>query len=201
MSPTQRDRANPDPANPDCGDPRDALLEHLSALRAFAITLTRNASTADDLVQDSIVKGWTNFDKYTPGTNLKAWLFTILRNTFYSAHRKQKREVADPDGLHAGALAVRPDHDGRLVFAEFERAFDQLQPEHREVLILVGVSGFSVEEAAEMMGVAVGTIKSRTSRARKRLSGLMGLAEGEDVLVDETGETAAVLGKSGVGAA
>lgn len=199
MSKTPSDGANPRADVVD--DPRDAMLEHLSALRAFAITLTRNPSAADDLVQDTIVKAWTNFDKFAEGTNLKAWLFTILRNTFYSSLRKKKREVADPDGIHASTLSVKPDHDGRLTYAEFERAFDQLRPEHREVLILVGVSGFSVEEAAEMTGVAVGTIKSRTSRARKHLGELMGLAEGEDVLAEETGETLAVIRKSGVRAA
>jgi RNA polymerase sigma-70 factor (ECF subfamily) len=174
------------------------MLEHLAALRAFAITLTRNATEADDLVQDTIVKGWTKFDKYTEGTNLRAWLFTILRNTFYSARRKHKREVPDPDGIHAGGLSVKPDHDGRLAYAEFQRAFDQLAPEHREVLILVGASGFSCEEAAEMMGVAVGTVKSRTSRARRRLGDLMGLVDGEDVMASESAATLAVIGNSGV---
>ena len=182
-------------------DPRDAILEHLAALRAFGISLTRDVSAADDLVQETIIKAWTNFDKFAEGTNLKAWLFTILRNNFFSGRRKQKREVADPDGIHTASLSVKPDHDGRLVFGEFQRAFDQLSPEHREVLILVGASGFSCEEAAEMMGVAVGTVKSRTSRARKRLAALMSLSEGEDVLAEESGSTLAVVGKHGSHAA
>lgn len=181
-------------------DPRDALPEHLPALRAFAISLTRNVSAADDLVQDTIVKAWTNIEKFELGTNLRAWLFTILRNTFYSNHRKRRREVADPEGIHAARLFVKPDHDGRLAFADFQRAFDQLSPEHREVLILVGASGFSCEEAAEMMGVAVGTVKSRTNRARKRLSDLMGLTKGEDVLSDDASMIAA-MGRSGMQAA
>ncbi len=87
-------------------DPRDELPEHLPALRAFAISLTRNVAVADDLVQDTIVKAWTNFDKFTEGTNLRAWLFTILRNTFYSDKRKHRREVPDPEGGPCG-LALR----------------------------------------------------------------------------------------------
>ena len=182
-------------------DPRDALVTHLASLRAFAISLSRNMAAADDLVQDTIVKAWTNIDKFQPGTNMQAWLFTILRNTYFSSLRKTRREVADPDGIHAAGLFVKPDHDGRLAFADFKRAFDQLTAEHREVLILVGASGFSCEEAAEMIGVAAGTVKSRTSRARKRLAELMGLAEGEDALVGIDGNTQAVMGQSGQQAA
>lgn len=165
-------------------DPRDEIVSFLPSLRAFAISLTRNLASADDLVQDTIVKAWTNIDKFAAGTNMQAWLFTILRNTFYSDRRKHRREVPDPDGIHATQLAVKPDHDGRLAFTDFRRAFDQLSVEHREVLILVGGSGFTTEEAAELMGVAAGTVKSRTSRARKRLSELMGLADGESPLID-----------------
>jgi len=182
-------------------DPRDELVNYLAALRAFAISLTRNTASADDLVQDTIVKAWTNFDKFTDGTNLRAWLFTILRNTFYSSLRKHRFEVADPDGLYAQSLLVKPEHDGRLAYRDFERAFDQLSPEHREVLILVGASGFSYEEAAGMMGVAVGTVKSRASRARKLLSELMGLAEGEDAFSGMDEASNAVIVKPGTQAA
>ena len=93
-------------------DPREELVNYLAPLRAFAISLTRNTANADDLVQDTIVKAWTNFDKFADGTNLRAWLFTILRNTFYSSLRKHRLEVADPDGLYAQNLVVKPDHDG-----------------------------------------------------------------------------------------
>lgn len=177
-------------------DPRDSLPEHLPALRAFALSLTRNGAAADDLVQDTIVKAWSNFDKFAPGSNLRAWLFTILRNTFYSGRRKTRREVADSDGAHAATLVTAPAHDGRLAFGDFTRAFDQLSAEHREVLILVGASGFSCEEAAEMMGVAVGTVKSRASRARSRLSALMGLEEGEDMFSGVDGVTQAVISRN-----
>jgi RNA polymerase sigma-70 factor (ECF subfamily) len=182
-------------------DPREQLTSYLPSLRAFAISLTRNTASADDLVQDTIVKAWTNLDKFQRGSNLQAWLFTILRNTFYSNLRKHRREVADPDGIHAQGLFVKPEHDGRLAYNDFQRAFDQLTPEHREVLILVGASDFSCEEASQMIGVAVGTVKSRTNRARKRLAELMGLAEGEDVLAGDDGATMAVMSRSGMQAA
>lgn len=166
-------------------DPRSELVDHLPALRAFAISLTRDGSSADDLVQDTIVKAWTNMDKFQAGTNLRAWLFTILRNSFYSARRKVRREVADVDGIHAQRLATRPDHDGRLALADFRVAFEQLPVEQREVLILVGASGFSYEDAAGMTGVALGTVKSRANRGRRRLAELLHLAEGEDVAISD----------------
>ncbi len=188
-------------ADPHHPDPRDELVNHLGSLRAFAVSLTRNMAAADDLVQDTILKAWTNIEKFAVGTNLQAWLFTILRNTYYSNLRKHRREVPDPEGIHAASLSVKPDHDGKLAYRDFERAFDQLSAEHREVLILVGASGFSTEEAAGMMGVAVGTVKSRTSRARKRLSELMGLAEGEDAFSGVDQASLAVINRAGVQAA
>lgn len=180
--------------------PRDDLVNHLPALRAFAIHLTQNVSRADDLVQDTIVKAWSNIDKFEAGTNMRAWLFTILRNTYFSDIRKKRREVADPDGIHASHLYEKPMHDGRLAMSDFRAAFDQLSPEHREVLLLVGASGFSYEDAAAMTGVAVGTVKSRANRARARLCNLLGLAEGEDPLPEDHA-TAAVMGRSGTQAA
>lgn len=156
-------------------DPRDEISGYIRDLRAFAMSLCRNHAAADDLVQDTIIKAWTNFDKFASGTNLRAWLFTILRNTFYSNRRKASREVADPDGIHAGNLSVLPQHDGKLAFREFLVAFHQLSVEHREVLILVGANGYSYDEAAGMMGVATGTAKSRANRARARLCELMGM--------------------------
>lgn len=162
-------------------NPRDELVDHLPALRAFALSLTRDGASADDLVQDTIVKAWTNIEKFQPGTNLRAWLFTILRNTFYSARRKTRREVSDSDGIHAARQATRPEHDGRLAMNDFKAAFQQLPDEQREALILVGGSGFSYEEAASMTGVAVGTVKSRANRGRRRLAELLHMAEGEEL--------------------
>ena len=173
-------------------DPRDAVIEHLPAMRAFAMSLTRNASQADDLVQDSIVKAWKNFDKFQEGTNLRAWLFTILRNTFYSSRRKSKREVADVDGVMAATLSVKPGHDGRLAMADFEKCFALLPDEQREALMLVGASGFSYEEAAETCKVAVGTIKSRVNRGRARLAELMDIGENDSLDMTDAATSAVV---------
>lgn len=177
-------------------DPREELPTHLPALRAFAISLCRDVTLADDLVQETIVKAWSNFDKFVPGSNMRAWLFTILRNTFFSGKRKTRREVSDPDGIHTAGLYEKPAHDGRLALADFRTAFDKLTPQQREVLILVGASGFSYEEAAEMTGVAVGTVKSRANRARQKLCELLGLKDGEGMFSGVDSATTAVLTRS-----
>ena len=176
-------------------DPREELVEHLTALRAFAMSLTRNSAAADDLVQDTIEKAWKNIDKFQAGTNLRAWLFTIQRNAFYSSRRKAKREVADVDGVMAATLAEKPHHDGRLALNDFRVAFEQLPDEQREALMLVGATGFSYEEAAEMCGVAIGTIKSRANRGRRRLAELMNLGEDEDPTISDA-TTASILSSS-----
>lgn len=181
-------------------DPREAIVDHLPAMRAFAISLARNTALADDLVQDTIVKSWTNIEKFDPDTNLRAWLFTILRNTFYSHRRKVKREVSDVDGMYANRIATKPAHDGRLHLRDFLSAFDRLSPEQREALILVGASGFTYDEAAVMCGVALGTIKSRVNRGRKTLAELLLLTEGEEMELTDPA-TLAVLSASGSSAA
>ena len=173
-------------------DPREELVEHLPALRAFALSLTRNSSAADDLVQDTIEKAWTNIEKFQPGTNMRAWLFTIQRNTFYSDRRKAKFEVPDVDGQFAAGLSEKPAHDGRLAFNDFKVAFAKLPDEQREALMLVGASGFSYEEAADMCKCAVGTIKSRANRGRRRLAELLHLGEHEDLSMTDNA-TVAVL--------
>jgi RNA polymerase sigma-70 factor, ECF subfamily len=176
----------------DVADPREELVQHLPALRAFALSLTRNSASADDLVQDTIEKAWSNLSKFQPGTNMRAWLFTIQRNTFYSDRRKAKFEVADVDGHFAAALAEKPAHDGRLAFNDFRVAFNKLPDEQREALILVGASGFSYEEAAETCGCAVGTIKSRANRGRKKLAELLGLGEDEDLTITDSATVAVI---------
>lgn len=160
-------------------DPREEIVDHLGAMRAFAVSLTRNHALADDIVQDTLVKAWTNIDKFQPGTNMRAWLFTILRNVFYSHHRKMRREVEDTDGSLSEGLAQKPDHDGRLQMGDFNAAFEQLPEEQREALVLVGAGGFSYDEAAELCGVATGTVKSRVNRARNRLTELLAMDEAD----------------------
>lgn len=157
-----------------------ALVEAIPHLRAFARSFTTEVSRADDLVQETLVKAWYSRDSFAPGTNFRAWLFTILRNAFISQNRKQKREVSDPDNIHTNALSVPPEQYGHLELQEFNVALDQLPRDQREALLLIGAEGFSYEEAAEICGCAVGTIKSRVNRARSKLTGLLGM-EGEVV--------------------
>jgi len=180
-------------------DPREEIIEHLPALRAFALSLSRNRAAADDLVQDTLLKAWTKFHLYRQGTNLRAWLFTILRNGFYSSRRKQAREVADVDGVLAARQATKPDHDGRLALADLAAVFGRLPDEQREVLILVGALGFSMEEAAETCGCAIGTVKSRANRGRRALAQMLGLQPGEGMDMTDSA-TMAVLSSQRIAA-
>lgn len=149
------------------------LLATIPSLRAFAVSLAQNADKADDLVQETLVKAWDKQASFQLGTNLKAWLFTILRNEFYSQMRKRGREVQDSDGIMTARLAVHPSQHGTLDLKDFRAALETLPEDQREAIILIGASGFSYEEAAEICDCAVGTIKSRVSRARTRLQELL----------------------------
>jgi RNA polymerase sigma-70 factor, ECF subfamily len=159
---------------------RDALLAAVPSLRAFAISLIGDANRADDLVQDTIMRAWANLDRFERGTNLNAWLFTILRNLFHSDYRKRRREVEDPEGSYAGRLRTMPEQGAHLDFEDMRMALGKLPLDQREALLLVGAEGLSYEDAAEICGVAVGTIKSRVNRARTRLAQLLGLKDVED---------------------
>ncbi len=165
---------------------RDDVVGLIPALRAFAWTLSHNGSDADDLVQDTLIKAWTNRDKFEPGTNLRAWLFTILRNTYYTAVLRRRREVRDETGEYAGALKTPPTQDWSVAVHALRDALQRLPPEHREALILVGAAGLSYEEAAEICGCALGTIKSRVNRARARLLKIMHVDDAAEVMVLET---------------
>lgn len=158
------------------------LTALLPNLRAFALSLARNPDVADDLVQEAIIKAWQHSDQFAPGSNLKAWVFTILRNVYLSQLRRRKFEVEDVDGIHAEAVAVRPNQTGHVDLVDFERALAQLPREQREALILIGAEGFSYEDAALMCGCAVGTMKSRVNRARQKLAELMGLADAQEAV-------------------
>jgi RNA polymerase sigma factor (sigma-70 family) len=160
------------------------LLQSIPALRAFAFSLTHDADRADDLVQDTLVRAWAKADSFTPGTNLTAWLFTILRNLFYSEQRKRKREVEDADGAFAARLATLPEQEVRVEMEAFRRALAALPAPQREALVLIGAQGFSYDEAALVCGVAVGTMKSRVNRARTRLVALLGMAGTDDIGAD-----------------
>jgi RNA polymerase sigma-70 factor, ECF subfamily len=152
---------------------RDEMIAAIPGLRAFGISLTSRSDRADDLVQETLMKAWKHHDSFQPGTNMKAWLYTILRNEFYSHLRKRRREVEDADGLYASRVAVQAEQHGHLDMADLKVALQQLPEDQREAIILVGASGFSYEEAATICGVAIGTIKSRVNRARKKLGELM----------------------------
>ena len=140
---------------------RDVLLAAIPSLRAFAISLSGNVDRADDLVQGTLMRALANIDTFQPGTNMLAWLFTILRNLFHSEFRKRRREVEDADGSYADSLSSAPQQHAGLEFKELLAALAKLPLVQREPLLLVGASGFSYEEAAAICGVAVGTIKSR----------------------------------------
>lgn len=156
------------------GEFRDGLLQTIPSLRGFAFSLCGNAVLADDLVQETLVKAWANAASFRIGTNMRAWLFTILRNEFYSQMRKKGRDVPDPDGELAGRIADRGNQESYLQLKELRDALSELSPDQREALILVGASGMSYEEAAQICDANIGTIKSRVSRARARLCELLG---------------------------
>ncbi|PVH29146.1 RNA polymerase sigma factor [Pararhodobacter oceanensis] len=173
-------------------DPRDELVTHLGVLRAFALSLCRNGALADDLVQETVMKAWKSIDRFESGTNMRAWLFKILRNTYYTSYTKARREVADVDGVMGENVAVKPDHDGRLAYTDFLRAFEQLPDDQREALTLVGASGFAYHEAAEMCGVATGTMKSRVNRARQKLIEILDLSPDDSLELTDSGTMAVV---------
>ncbi|MBK5960224.1 RNA polymerase subunit sigma [Rhodoplanes elegans] len=160
---------------------REAMLAAVPSLRAFAISLSANVDRADDLVQETLLRAWANLDSFEPGTNMSAWLFTILRNLFRSEYRKRRREVPDSDGTYADSMKTQPEQSSKVEFEEFREALGKLPPDQREALVLVGASGFSYEEAAEICGCAVGTIKSRVNRARTRLAELLAIESIEDL--------------------
>jgi len=159
---------------------RESLVAQIGSLRAFAVSLCGDRDRADDLVQETLFKAWNHLDSFKEGTNLKAWLFTILRNTYFSERRKRKREVEDADGSYAARLSSKPEQQGHMEMRDFQAALSQLPDDQREALVLVGAAGFSYEEAAEISKCAVGTIKSRVNRARNRLADMLQLGETDE---------------------
>jgi RNA polymerase sigma-70 factor (ECF subfamily) len=160
--------------------PREEMLAAVPSLRAFGISLCGDVDQADDLVQETLHRALANLDSFQPGTNMPAWLITILRNLFYTNYRRRRREVEDGEGRYAATLKSQPEQESRVEFEELRSALAKLSPDQREALILVGASGFSCEEAANICGCAPGTIKSRVNRARTRLASLMAVEGAED---------------------
>ncbi|MFG1396477.1 sigma-70 family RNA polymerase sigma factor [Roseixanthobacter pseudopolyaromaticivorans] len=163
-------------------DLRTQVLELLPALRAFARSLTRNRTEADDLVQETLLKALSNIDKFDPGTNLRAWLFTILRNTYYTEIRKRRRENDGMAMLAQQDSNMGPGQEWAVTLTSLKEALELLPADQREALVLVGAAGLSYEEAADVCGCALGTIKSRVNRARAKLLTLMGAEDTADVV-------------------
>lgn len=145
------------------------IIAAMPSLRRYALSLCRSADGAEDLTQETLLKAWSHRARFQPGSNLNAWLFTILRNTFLNGIRKQKREVQDVDGLYSARLRSAPAHDAALDLSDFLAAFASVPAPQRKALVLVGALGHSYDEAALLAGTAPGTIKSRVSRARQHL--------------------------------
>ena len=152
---------------------RRELVVLIPHLRAFARTLTGDQASADDLAQDALMKAWDARASYQMGTNMKAWTFMILRNQFYSEKRRSWRQTQlDQDAAERTLVAV-DDPEAPVALDELRLGLAMLPPEQREALILVGAGGFAYEEAAAICDCAVGTVKSRVSRARRALQGIL----------------------------
>ena len=152
---------------------RDDLVKSIPSLRAFAISLCHNRTEADDLVQETLIRAWNNLSNFQEGTNLKAWLFTILRNNFYNGLRRQKHQNEYARTMDNSQFVVQASQDKTLEFGDVMRNLADLPPDQREALILVTVENMSYEEVALICACLIGTVKSRVNRARARLEALM----------------------------
>ena len=148
------------------GSEGDCIVDLIPALRAFARTFCRVPDDADDLVQETLTKGLANLDKFEPGTRMKSWLFTIMRNTYYTRIKAATREAPGLLDCASTRLTVEPSQEWSIQSREVHTAIQKLPHHQREVLMLIGVLGVSYEETAEICGCAVGTVKSRLNRAR-----------------------------------
>lgn len=152
---------------------KSELTELIPHLRAFSRSLCGDATLADDVAQDAMLKAWKARERYTPGTNLKAWTFTILRNQFYSIKRRSWRSTSLEPEVAEQTIVANSDVEQSMHLNDLRRGLDMLPEDQREAIILIGASGLSYDEAAEVCDCAVGTIKSRVSRARKALETIM----------------------------
>lgn len=153
---------------------RRDVVALIPRLRAYAMSLARSNVEADDLVQETLMKSWRARDSFAPGSNLQAWLFTILRNAFLSEAVIRSRTTQDVDGHHAARLSASPNQEWRIRYGEMLGALQQLRPHAREALLLVAASGMSYEEAARICNCPVNTMKSRVKRARASLADKIG---------------------------
>ena len=169
------DKGSGSPRQPNDDDEafRRELVSLIPHLRAFARTLAGDPAGADDLAQDAMMKAWDARASFQMGTNMKAWTFMILRNQFYSEKRRAWRQTQlDQEAAERTLIAV-DDPEAPVALDELRLGLAKLPPEQREALVLVGAGGFAYEEAAEICGCAVGTVKSRVSRARRALQAIL----------------------------
>ena len=167
---SKADRA-PDPARDQLF--KTELVGLIPQLRAFARSLTGNPTAADDLAQDAMVKAWDARASFELGTNMKAWTFMILRNQFYSEKRRSWRQTQLDQEAAERTLVATDDPASPVALDELRMGLAMLPAEQREALVLVGAGGFAYEEAAAICGCAVGTVKSRVSRARRALADIL----------------------------
>jgi len=152
---------------------RAAMLSTIPDLRAFAVSLCGSRDQGDDLVQETLLRAWTHLADFQEGTNMAAWLFTILRNHFVNECRKRRRWVEDVDGQFSEKVTTVPEQDGWAISTDLRDALARLPVHQRDAVILVGATGMTLEQAASICGCEIGTIKSRVHRARARLAALM----------------------------
>jgi RNA polymerase sigma-70 factor, ECF subfamily len=152
---------------------RDQLVALLPSLRAFSRGLCGNRDMADDLAQDTMMRAWAARESYTQGSNFRAWMFMIMRNQFYTTIRKNARMTSLDPEVAERVLVVAPAQQNGINVADVAKALQQLPAEQREVLLLIGANGMSYEEAAEVIGCAMGTVKSRLARGRTALTRLI----------------------------
>ena len=154
---------------------QNQALATVPSLRAFAMSLCGDADRVNDLVQETLLRAFSHIESFQVGTNMQAWLFTILRNNFREEYRKRRREVEDADGRYAEMLISRPEQPSRVEFGELCGALEKLPAKQRRAVILVGALDFSCDEAAAACSCAAGTIKSRVHRGRVRLADLLAI--------------------------
>jgi RNA polymerase sigma-70 factor (ECF subfamily) len=160
----------------------DEVLKHIPSLRAYARGLTKQADDADDLVQQTLMKAIANITKYQKGTNLRAWLFTIMRNSYLTNIRNRTREAPGIKDCASTMPVSWPTHDSYITAQRLQESITRLPSRYREILMLVVVIGESYEDAAALCGCAVGTVKSRVNRARKMVRDDLGAQSIRDVM-------------------
>jgi len=151
----------------------EELIRHRPAVWALANSLCRQRVLSDDISQETLMKAWANREDFTPGTNFRAWVFTILRNSYYSHLRRSYREVQDVDGVQAQRLTTPPCQEMRIEFRETVAALGKLPADQRQAMLLIGLNGISYEEAAKTCSCAIGTVKSRVARGRAALTAML----------------------------